>query len=53
MKEKKEMHESEMVEEQKYVCPMHPDQVSDKPGNCPICGMKMVTIEEAEIGDMK
>jgi len=25
-----------------YYCPMHPQQRSDKPANCPICGMKMV-----------
>lgn len=25
-----------------YVCPMHPDVVSDKPGNCPKCGMTLV-----------
>ena len=25
-----------------YKCPMHPDQVSDKPGKCPKCGMMMV-----------
>lgn len=25
-----------------YYCPMHPDYVSDEPGDCPICGMRLV-----------
>jgi hypothetical protein len=25
-----------------YTCPMHPEIVSDKPGRCPKCGMKLV-----------
>jgi CopA family copper-resistance protein len=25
-----------------YTCPMHPEIRSDKPGNCPKCGMKLV-----------
>jgi RND family efflux transporter MFP subunit len=28
----------------KYHCAMHPNYVSDKPGNCPICGMRLVPI---------
>lgn len=27
---------------QVYVCPMHPEVTSDKPGKCPKCGMAMV-----------
>lgn len=25
-----------------YLCPMHPTYTSDKPGDCPICGMKLI-----------
>jgi len=28
----------------KYTCAMHPQIVRDKPGDCPICGMKLVPI---------
>jgi len=30
-----------------YYCPMHPQQRSDKLGNCPICNMKLVKVEGA------
>ena len=26
----------------RYTCPMHPDYTSDHPGDCPICGMRLV-----------
>lgn len=31
-----------------YYCPMHPSYTSDKPGDCPICNMKLVLKEEAQ-----
>lgn len=31
----------------RYHCPMHPTMVSDRPGDCPICGMRLVPIKEA------
>ena len=30
------------VAKELYVCPMHPTVSSDHPGDCPICGMKLV-----------
>src|SRR3954467_11222635 len=29
-----------------YNCAMHPQYISDKPGNCPICGMKLVPMDK-------
>lgn len=29
----------------KYFCPMHPHYTSDKPGDCPICHMRLVPME--------
>jgi Cu(I)/Ag(I) efflux system membrane fusion protein len=28
----------------KYTCSMHPSYVSDKPGDCPICGMRLTPV---------
>ncbi len=31
-----------------YVCPMHPQIIRGEPGNCPICGMDLVKVEQDE-----
>ncbi len=30
------------TEKVEYTCPMHPEVISDQPGNCPKCGMRLV-----------
>ncbi len=39
-------HEKEKEQIQKYTCPMHPEVVTEHPGNCPKCGMKLVPMKE-------
>ncbi len=34
-----------------YVCPMHPDVTSDRPGNCPKCNMTMGRTNRPEAAD--
>ena len=42
-----ESHSHEIAEGKEiHTCPMHPQIIRDKPGNCPICGMKLVKKEE-------
>ena len=41
-----------------YTCPMHPEIIKDKPGNCPICGMSLEPLiataqeDDSELKDM-
>jgi Cu+-exporting ATPase len=34
-----------------YTCPMHPEIIKNKPGNCPICGMSLEPVMAAEEGE--
>ncbi|MCX6992534.1 MAG: efflux RND transporter periplasmic adaptor subunit [Kiritimatiellaeota bacterium] len=36
----------EAKSEQLYTCGMHPQVIQNKPGNCPICGMKLTRIRK-------
>ncbi len=46
------------AEGQLWTCGMHPEVILDEPGNCPICGMKLVPVKgtgaaEEAMGDME
>lgn len=36
-----------------YTCPMHPEVQSDKPGQCPKCGMDLVEKNEDQKDEEK
>lgn len=40
-------HEAETAAGVEYTCPMHPQIVRDKPGDCPVCGMTLVAKQTA------
>src|SRR6266446_1751628 len=31
-----------------YTCSMHPNVMQEKPGNCPICGMKLIEAKKSQ-----
>jgi len=39
-------HPSSASDKQLYTCGMHPQIVQDKPGDCPICGMKLQPVRK-------
>src|SRR5579859_1441061 len=38
--------DAQTKEEQLYSCGMHPQVIQNKPGNCPICGMKLTPVRK-------
>ena len=58
-KKHKHKHHHHASSAMQYTCSMHPEVVSDKPGNCPKCGMAMVPMKkkapkkDKAMGDMK
>ena len=45
-----ESQEETAEAKQLYTCSMHPQVIQDKPGNCPICGMKLVPVKQQTSG---
>src|SRR5438874_2687134 len=39
-------HEQEQEKTKRYTCLMHPEVITNHPGNCPKCGMKLVPMTE-------
>ena len=40
--------EANASEKTLYTCSMHPEVQSDKPGDCPVCGMPLIIQEHAD-----
>lgn len=44
--------ESATAAKEVYTCTMHPEVRSDKPGDCPKCGMKLVLMDSSDTTHM-
>lgn len=44
--------ESAAAKSEVYTCTMHPEVRSDKPGDCPRCGMKLVLLSSVDTTHM-
>ena len=42
---------TERAKKNLYQCPMHPHILKDKPGQCPICGMTLVPVDQGSVAD--
>jgi len=42
---------SDSTDAKVYTCPMHPEVISDKPGECPKCGMDLELKEDDSMKD--
>jgi hypothetical protein len=42
----KGLNKAKQMEHIIYTCPMHPEIKQDKPGDCPICNMKLIPIKD-------
>lgn len=40
--------DSKISDKQEYTCSMHPEVLTDKPGNCPKCGMALIKKENSD-----
>lgn len=41
-----ESSKPKQLKKQQYTCSMHPQVIRDEPGNCPYCGMILITLKE-------
>jgi Cu(I)/Ag(I) efflux system membrane fusion protein len=48
-KSETEKSEQMKIAENNYTCPMHPEVLSDQPGNCPKCGMELVKADSVNV----
>lgn len=40
--------EPELIKQNQFTCPMHPEIVTTKPGPCPLCGMALESLDASE-----
>jgi membrane fusion protein, copper/silver efflux system len=46
------LHDTELTEETTWTCSMHPQIRQNEPGDCPICGMDLIPLEDETDGDI-